>query len=266
MSRLCAALALCLTLTACDDGGAEVGAADASPPAADASPTTDAATAPAPDGAPTPDAAPPDMGAPDPMALALALARQVDRDRVETNLGFIAQPRATDTAHWQAVQDRCAAVFTEAGLEVERHAYGTGTNVLGRRTGTSRPEEVVLIGAHYDSVPNCPGADDNGTGVAGVFEAARLLGATDHARTLLLACWDEEERGLVGSRAYVRRAREQGVRFVAHFNLESIGLYDERPGSQLLPNGFEFVFRTRWPPFRPTRAAGTSSRSSARAT
>lgn len=224
-----------------DDGGNTP--ADASGPAADgAAPGQDmgaAADAAPGDAAVQADAGDPAVGQ---LAIALAAARGVERARLEASIDFLGQPRATNTAHWQAVQDRCATVFEEAGLTVERHAYGTGTNVIGVKRGTTRPDEYVLIGAHYDSVPNCPGADDNASGVAGVFEAARILGPVDHARSLMLACWDEEERGLIGAEHFVARALTEGTAIVAHFNLESVGHYDTTPGSQTLPEGFEFVF------------------------
>ena len=96
--------------------------------------------------------------------------------------------------------------FASLGYTVEREAYGTGVNVIGVLDGTSAPAEQVVISAHYDSVANCPGADDNGSGVAGVLEAARVLSTSQHKRTLVVACWDEEEKGLIGSSAFVARA------------------------------------------------------------
>lgn len=238
------ALSLLALGAGCDDGD------DGGTTPADATgPTADGA-APGQDMGATPDAAPGDAAveadAGDPtvgqLAVALAAARGVERARLESAVEFLAQPRATNTPHWQAVQDRCAVAFEEAGLTVERHAYGTGTNVIGVKRGTTRPDEYVLIGAHYDSVPNCPGADDNASGVAGVLEAARILGPGEHARSLMLACWDEEERGLIGAHHFVARALTEGTAIVAHFNLESVGRYDTTPGSQKLPEGFEFVF------------------------
>lgn len=53
---------------------------------------------------------------------------------------------------------------------------------------------MVIVAAHYDTVDFCPGADDNGSGVAGALETARVLVAEPHARTLVVACWDEEEK------------------------------------------------------------------------
>src|SRR5205085_2928777 len=134
----------------------------------------------------------------------------VDRAGFEADVISIAAPRTPRTPHWQAVQDLCADRFAALGYEVERHAYATGVNVIGVRTGTKLPAERIVVSAHYDSVPNCAGADDNGTGTAATLEVARVLSLQPHDRTLVVACWDEEERGLIGSSAYVARAKAAG--------------------------------------------------------
>lgn len=166
----------------------------------------------------------------------------VDRAAYEADLTTIAVPRSPGAAGWQDVQRLCADRFASLGYEVERHAYGTGTNVIGLRRGTSKPYERVLISAHYDSVPNCAGADDNGTGVAGTLEAARVLSLRPHARTLVVACWDEEERGLIGSSAYAARARAAGDDIVIALVFEMIGYRSTEPNSQQSDPTLEAVF------------------------
>jgi hypothetical protein len=171
-----------------------------------------------------------------------ALVRCVDQERWAADLAFVAAPRPPGSPHWQAVQDRCAARFAEHGYEVERHDYGTGINVLGVRAGES-PEQVV-ISAHYDHIPDCAGADDNASGVAGVLETARVLAAGRWRRTLVVACWDEEEDGMIGSRAWAARARERGDRIAGAFVYEMIGFRLDAPDSQRLPPGSELFFPT----------------------
>lgn len=171
----------------------------------------------------------------------LALAGCVDVARYRADLEAIAMPREPASEHWQAVQDRCASRLEELGFTVERHAYGTGVNVVGVREGES--ERRVLIGAHYDHIPGCEGADDNASGVAGALEAARVLATASLPGTLVVGCWDEEERGLIGSRAYAERARERGETIDAYFNFEMIGFTDQAPESQRMPAGFELLFR-----------------------
>jgi len=172
-----------------------------------------------------------------------SLVDQVDQDSYLEDLVFAAMERVPESAHHQAVQDLCADRFAELGYEVERQDYGSGVNVIGVRPGTSRPRQQVHLSAHYDHIPGCPGADDNATGVAGVLEAARVL-AVPHPRTLVVACWDEEERALVGSRRFTQRLDERGGAddVVVSFVLEMIGYRSDEPGSQVVPTGFDLLF------------------------
>jgi hypothetical protein len=158
------------------------------------------------------------------------------------DLEFVARPRPPGSRQWQAVQDRCAAALEAAGFTVRRQAYATGVNVLGERRGATLPDELVVLGAHYDSTEGCPGADDNASGVAGALEAARVLGAGRAARTLVIACWDEEERGMIGSEAHARTLAASGLRPAVVYALEMIGFYSDAPGSQGVPPGFDMMF------------------------
>lgn len=155
----------------------------------------------------------------------------VETQRFIDDVTAIALPRAPGTAHWQTVQDLCADRLEALGYTVELHAYGTGTNVIGRREGTTLPDEHVVISAHYDSVSQCAGADDNASGVAGTLEAARVLALAPHDRSLVVACWDEEEAGLIGSRAWVQQ-EAAGLSITASFVFEMIGYRSSEPGSQ----------------------------------
>lgn len=105
-------------------------------------------------------------------------------------------------------------------------------NVVARRVGILKPEEIVVIGGHYDSISregvNAPGADDNASGTVGVMEAARVLAAGDFERTIIFIAFSGEEQGLVGSEAFAAWARRQGWNVVAMVNLDMIGyLVDE---------------------------------------
>ncbi|MCA9546062.1 MAG: M20/M25/M40 family metallo-hydrolase [Myxococcales bacterium] len=170
-------------------------------------------------------------------------------------LDFVAQPRPPGSAHWQAVQDRCADAFEAAGFAVERHAYGSGVNVIGVKPGVTTPQERIVVSAHYDHLGECAGADDNGTGVAGVIEAARVLGQVAFERTVVVACWDEEEFGKYGSQSYVARAKAAGDQITASYVFEMLGYRDAAPNTQLLPQNFELLF--------PEPAAALAARNNA---
>jgi len=170
------------------------------------------------------------------------LADCVDQDRYLADLEFIAQPREPGSAHWQAVQDLCAERFAAHGFEVDLHTYATGVNVIGRKIGTQTPDEHILIAAHYDHIPGCNGADDNATGVAAVLESARILSQVETPRTLLVACWDEEESGLIGAEAYAGVVSDTGQDLLFNYNFEMIGFRDDAPNSQTVPDGFDLLF------------------------
>ncbi len=170
----------------------------------------------------------------------LALAACVEQSRYEDDLRYVARERPPGSAHHQAVQALCAARFAEHGFSVELHGYGTGVNVIGVKPGAS--DERVLVSAHYDHIPGCAGADDNATGVAAVLESARVLGQASFERTLVVACWDEEELGLVGAEAYAARALASGEAIAGVFVYEMLGYTVSEPNTQALPFGFEAVF------------------------
>jgi photosystem II stability/assembly factor-like uncharacterized protein len=103
-------------------------------------------------------------------------------------------------------------------------------NVEATRTGTTYPDEFVLLGGHYDSIPydcgNAPGADDNGSGIAVIVEAARIMAEAQFERSIQFVCFSGEEEGLHGSGAHAARAAAEGTQIVGVFNLDSVGWND----------------------------------------
>lgn len=131
------------------------------------------------------------------------------------------------------------------GTEVQTHDYGTGTNVIARVPATGVSAGTYVVGAHYDSVPGAPGADDNATGVAVVTALARhLMSLPCRSHDVLVVAFDEEELGLVGSTAFAAKLVADREPVVAVHTIDQIG-YDadgdrnlelERPD----PGLFEF--------------------------
>lgn len=104
-----------------------------------------------------------------------------------------------------------AAQLTRIGLTPQRQPYGTDSENIYAVLACGRPgAEAVVFGAHYDSVRVAPGANDDGTGVAAVLATARELAKTKgRTRDLIFAFFDEEERGLVGSRNFAQMLKDQ---------------------------------------------------------
>jgi hypothetical protein len=167
---------------------------------------------------------------------------KTDRARLERDVAAVAKPRLPGSDGWRQVQRYCADRLTALGYQIEHHTYGTGTNVIGTKLGRVDPEQRVIVSAHYDHIAGCAGADDNASGVAAVLEIARQLASVPAERSLVVAFWDEEERGLIGSRAYADRAGSRSERIIAALSLDAVGFRSAEPSSQRVPPGFEAVF------------------------
>ncbi len=170
------------------------------------------------------------------------LADCVDAAAYEQDVRFIADIRVPGDSHWLAVQEMCADRLEMLGYDLILQDYGTGINVLGFRMGTTAPNEVVLVGAHYDHIPDCMGADDNATGVAASLEVARILADAPTQRSLGIACWDQEELGLIGSTAFVQIGLGEAQAVHTYFNYDMIGITRNEPNSQQVPLGLDAIF------------------------
>jgi hypothetical protein len=122
------------------------------------------------------------------------------------------------------------------GWTAKLEKFPDGVNIFAERQGTNKKAGAILLAAHYDTVANSPGADDNASGVAVMLEVARLLGSTPTARTLQLAFFDQEETGLLGSRAFVSKAaRLQNIRGAIVMDMVGYACYTV--GCQQYPAG-----------------------------
>ena len=154
--------------------------------------------------------------------------------------------------------------FQSYGLTARyQNINSTITNVLAEKTGYKFPEQYVVICSHYDDMPSgnsTPGADDNASGTTSVIEAARLLSGIDLPFTILFACWDEEELGLYGSKAYADTAYFRGDSIIGVLNFDMIA-YDgnndgaldinTNPGSMSLANEFKQIVNLYQPALVP---------------
>jgi hypothetical protein len=176
-------------------------------------------------------------------------------DRLETHVRVLAEtigerniyrPRALADA-----ADYIEQQWRDMGYEVIPQTYEVEgvrcSNLEITRSGTRQPEEILLIGAHYDSVIGSPGANDNGSGVATMLEMARHFANMEVDRTVRFVAFVNEEppfffRGQMGSLIYARAARKRRDNIQLMVSLETIGCYSERPGSQQYPPLFRYFF------------------------
>jgi hypothetical protein len=129
--------------------------------------------------------------------------------------------------------------FTCEGVEV--------ANIEAEIAGADKADEVVVIGAHYDSVARQPGANDNATGVAAVLELARRFAGAKPARTLRFVLFVNEEppwfqTELMGSMVYAGRCRQRGEDIAAMVSFDGIGSFSDAPGSQNYPFPFNLAY------------------------
>jgi hypothetical protein len=111
--------------------------------------------------------------------------------------------------------------------------------------------ETLVVGAHYDSYFHAPGANDNGTGTAGVMELARLLAdlrGVSAIRLRLVLFVNEEppyfKSELMGSLVYAKRLKQSGERVLGMFSLETLGSYSDEPHSQRYPPPLGLLYPT----------------------
>lgn len=150
-------------------------------------------------------------------------------------------PYTIVSRHWNTTHNQMAAQFIYEKFQSfgittwYQNINSTITNVLAKKVGTKYPNQYVIICGHYDDMPSgstAPGADDNASGVVCVMEAARLLKNVNLPYTVIFAAWDEEERGLYGSKAYADTAFAHGDSIIAVLNYDMIS-YDGNNDGQL---------------------------------
>jgi hypothetical protein len=146
--------------------------------------------------------------------------------------------------------------FQNLGDAVERQCYdASGVNVSNlviQRRGSRSPEEIVVLGAHYDTVPVTPGADDNASAVAILIETARLLRPDTSRRTVRFVAFTCEEPPhfhleTMGSQVYARACRRRNERIMGMLCLEMVGFYTTAPGSQQVPPAIPKMLRWAFP-------------------
>jgi len=140
--------------------------------------------------------------------------------------------------------DYIEAEFVSSGYEVERQEYQvsgkTCCNLEVEIPGTTLPEEIVIIGAHYDSVEGSRAANDNASGVAAVLSMARSFAGSPGDRTLRFVAFVNEEAPYahtdqMGSWVYAHQCRERGENVTAMMSLETIGYYSDEASTQKYP-------------------------------
>ena len=132
--------------------------------------------------------------------------------------------------------DYIESALTAHGYAVGRQTYScygkSVSNLIAEKTGTD--QGVVILGAHYDTVPGTPGADDNASAVAGLLELARLLKESPNKKPLIFVAFVNEEPPCfgsynMGSMVYAKHLKEKGISVDVMISLEMIGYFRQEP-------------------------------------
>jgi Peptidase family M28 len=182
-----------------------------------------------------------------------ALAPRLQK-HVEELAGKIGERNVFCPAALQAAASYIEHEWQQQGYAVRRIAYDVSgvpcLNLEITRSGGARQREILLIGAHYDTVPGSPGANDNTSGVSALLELSRLFVDIEPALTVRFVAFVNEEPPFFttrqqGSMMYAETARRRGddIRLMA--SVETIGWYSSEPGSQRYPPLFNFFYPDR---------------------
>ena len=159
--------------------------------------------------------------------------------------GKIGERNVANKWELASAADELAEALSAEGLGIDRQGYDIDGEVVAQNLavevrGTRRADEIILVGAHYDSAPGSPGADDNASGVAAVLALARRFRGASPARTVRFVFFVNEEppyfqTDRMGSLVYARAVAAKGETVLAMLSIESIGYYSDQPGSQKYP-------------------------------
>jgi Zn-dependent M28 family amino/carboxypeptidase len=177
--------------------------------------------------------------------------REELRANVQKLAGEIGERNMWHYAKLNAAADFIEDSFSRIGLRARRDTYEIGGqpchNIEAEIPGNG--PDIIVIGAHYDSVFGSPGANDNGTGAAAVLALAKRFATRETEqsppptpnKTLRFVAFVNEEppyflSGEMGSQVYARRCKERGDKISAMISLETIGYFSDAPNSQTYPS------------------------------
>jgi hypothetical protein len=182
-----------------------------------------------------------------------SLRNSLQRD-VEKLAGEIGIRNVRQYGNLSAAADYLETSFVEAGYLVHLQGFEidgkTVYNIEAEIKGLERPGEIIVVGAHYDTIEGSPGANDNATGAAAVLALARSFSGQKTSRTLRFVEFVNEEPPYyqtpqMGSWDYAKRLRERGGRVIAMLSLETIGYYSDKEGSQQYPFPFSLFYPSK---------------------
>ncbi len=167
----------------------------------------------------------------EPMVFPKTLGRskkRIDLNEFKKNLVTLSKIERGSTANLDITRSFLSEEYKKIGFEVSLQPFGSGTNFIAEKKGTSSPEKILILSSHIDSVGN-KGANDNGTGTIGVLAVSQELAKNNYPYTIRVLGFDREEKGLVGSDAYVATIKNK-AQIIGNINFEMMGFHRKNDG------------------------------------
>jgi Zn-dependent M28 family amino/carboxypeptidase len=156
--------------------------------------------------------------------------------------------------HAEELEEAARYIYQElekAGLKVWKEPFQWEgrwfNNIVAEKRGLTSPDHMLILGAHYDTVPGSPGADDNASAVAVLLEVAKQIRGVTLASSVRFIAFALEEYGYVGSTHHAKRARHQGEKIDGMISLEMVGFtgpeqkYPHYVNPKYFPNVGDFI-------------------------
>jgi Peptidase family M28 len=173
------------------------------------------------------------------------------KSHVDKLAGDIGERNTETPQALQQAVEYIEEVLLQEGCLIERQEYDvegqTVANVIAHRPGTDPRQGIIVVGAHYDTIPGCPGANDNTSGVAALLEIAHLLRDASLACGIRFVAFVNEEppyfqSDRMGSNVYAKSCKEKDDKIVGMIALETIGYYSDKANSQKYPSPLNMAY------------------------
>jgi len=154
------------------------------------------------------------------------------------DLGYVVEQQAYDASLYRAAEADVLGPWSPPHRVM---------NLVAEKRGTTRPDEIVVVGAHYDSAEGTPGADDNATGVAAALAIAEAFVTHTPERTVRFVLFVNEEPPWfegphMGSEVYAQRCKDRREQIVAMIALETMGYFKDEPDTQQYPQPLALAY------------------------
>jgi Zn-dependent M28 family amino/carboxypeptidase len=176
------------------------------------------------------------------------IIERIDSNRLRADIQMLqgVRHRSTGLEHLLASIDSIKLRLEMYGNKILPHDFTYGaykaTNIIGIKAGLVSENDVFYFTSHFDTVSGSPGADDNASAIAALFELARVMADLDFPWTVKFASFDLEEPGCAGSTRYCKLPSVLAENIRGLINFETFAFYSEQPNSQTLPDGFSLLF------------------------